>query len=177
MIDCFVKGPRVCPELEALCLSWIEREKRRHNRCLVFRSSKEVEQRRVWEVGEVYGGCGCPLTDELGRGPSFRWERVRAPVQPSLFSGGFFFFLLLSFLSYFLFLKIPADCTSNVPRSLAKGKKKNTQLNFFPLWTSWGQSFGYIHSSYHFSWLAVGKKRNCDNASNPRAGDWKSWCV
>ena len=21
MIDCFVKGPRVCPELEALCLS------------------------------------------------------------------------------------------------------------------------------------------------------------
>lgn len=28
-----------------------------------------------------------------------------------------------------------------------------------------------------FPGLPLGKKRNCDNASNPRAGDWKSWCV
>lgn len=125
-------------------------------------------------MGEARPGRGCPLTDELGRGPGFRC----GPVGPQC-SQAFSLFFFFSF-SFFSFFKYLLTVHPMLPGLLAKGKNKKKKTHssiFFPSEPVEASLLATNMGSIIFLGLPLrgrgGKRKSRDKASNPQAQDGK----
>lgn len=106
-----------------------------------------------------------------------RWHHNLLAAQARNTKTILFSSLLFSFfLSFFSYL-LPVYRMLSGLWLKARWKKDTIQFNFFPLWTSWGQSFGYTHRFYHLSRLAIGKERVVITPVTWGPGIGRVWCV